>query len=152
MRPIAACCIGPERQECSRTQASGERRNVQRLEAVMAQPSHLVLQQLPQIGHAVFQYRDAIDAHAPCKTLIDVGIDAAGAQHVRMHHSAAEDLHPILAFAEAYLALVAPALDVHLERGLGEREERRPEAHVDVLDLEESLAELVQNPLEVSEM
>src|SRR5258707_3376005 len=69
-----------------------------------------------------------------------------------MHHAAAENLQPVLTFAETDFALVAPALDVDLERGLGEREERRPEAHVDVIDLEERLAELVQNPFEVAEM
>src|ERR1700741_4086652 len=69
-----------------------------------------------------------------------------------MHHAAAEDLHPVLALAETDLALVAAALDVDLERRLGEWEERRPEAHVDVIDLEERLAELVQDPFEVAEM
>src|ERR1700741_5334971 len=69
-----------------------------------------------------------------------------------MHHAAAENFQPILACAEANLALVAPALDVDLERGLGEWEERGAEAHVDVVDLEERLAELVQDPFEVTEM
>src|SRR5256714_9115490 len=69
-----------------------------------------------------------------------------------MNHAAAENLQPVLAFAEANLALVSPALDVDLERGLGEREERRPKTHVDVVDLEERLAELVENPFEVAEM
>src|SRR6202020_2995228 len=69
-----------------------------------------------------------------------------------MHHAAAENLQPVLALAEADFALVAAALDVHLERRLGEREERRPEAHIDVVALEECLAELVQDPFEVAEM
>src|ERR1700761_2317145 len=103
----------------------------------MAEPAHVAFEQLPQVRYAVFQHRDAVDAHAPGEALIDVGIDAAGAQHVRMHHAAAEDFHPVLAFAETNLALVAAALDVDFERWLREREERRPEAHVDVVDLEE---------------
>src|SRR6202000_3568882 len=69
-----------------------------------------------------------------------------------MHRAAAENLQPILALAETDLALVAAALDVDLERRLGEREERRPEAHFDVIDLEERLAELMQDPFEVAEM
>jgi hypothetical protein len=44
------------------------------------------------------------------------------------------------------------ALDVDLERGLGEREERRAEAHLHVVDLEERLAELAQDPLHVAEV
>src|SRR6204780_1094645 len=107
----------------------------------MAEPANVVLEQLPEVRHAVFQHRDAVDAHAPGKALIDVGIDAAGAQHVRMPHAAAENLEPVLAFAETDFALVAPALDIDLERRLGERKKRRPESHVDVINLEERLAE-----------
>src|SRR4051794_11548696 len=136
----------------SRAQSSRQGRDVERLEPVMVEPAHVVLEQLAQIGHAVFQHRDTVDAHAPGKALVDVGIDAAGAQHVRVHHAAAQDLQPVLALAEPDFALVAAALDVNLERGLGEREERRPEPHVDVIDLEERLAELVQNPFEMAEM
>ncbi len=139
-------------QRGSRAQSPRERRDVERLEAVMRKPADVVLEQLSQISDAVFQHRDAVDAHAPGKALVDVGIDAAGAQHVRMHHAAAEDFEPVLAFAETNLALVAPALDVDLERGLGEREERRAKPHVDVVDLEERLAELVQDPFEMAEM
>src|SRR5256714_15278388 len=118
----------------------------------MAEPAHVALEELPQIGHAVFQHRDAVDPHPPAKALINVRIDPAGSQHVWMNHAAAENLQPVLAFAEANLTLVAPALDVDLERGLGERKKRWPESHVDVLDLEERLAELVENPFEVTEM
>src|ERR1035437_9240974 len=146
--------LSPQRQSRrnSRTQSSRQGRDVERLEAVMGEPAHVVLEQLAQIGHAVFQHRDAVDAHAPGKALIDVGIDAAGAQHIRMQHAAAENLQPVLAFAETDFALVAPALDVELKRRLGERKERRPESHVDVIDLEERLAEFVQDPFEVAEM
>src|SRR5260370_26167409 len=69
-----------------------------------------------------------------------------------MHHAAAENLQPVLALAEADFAVVAPALDIDLQRRLGEGKERRPESHVDVIDLEERLAEFVQDPFEVAEM
>src|SRR5260370_1963514 len=105
-----------------------------------------------QSGHAVFQHRDAVDAHAPGKALIDVGIDAAGAQTIRMHHAATENLQPILAFAETDFALVAPALDIDFERRLGERKKRRPESHVDVIDLEKLLAEFMHDPFEVPDI
>src|SRR6266700_2871913 len=136
----------------SRTQSSRQARDIERLEAVMVEPAHVALEQLPQIGHAVFQHCDAVDAHTPGKALIDVGIDAAGAQDIRMHHAAAKNLKPVLAFAEADLALVAPALDIDFQRRLGERKERRPKSHIDMIDLEECLAELMQDPFEVAEM
>src|SRR5271155_831297 len=112
----AASDIVPEQRNRSRTQSSRQRRKIERLEAVVRKPAHVVLEQLPQIRHAVCQHRDAIDAHAPRKTLIDVGIDAAGAQYIGMPHAAAENLQPVLAFAETDLAAVAPALDIDLQR------------------------------------
>ena len=69
-----------------------------------------------------------------------------------MHHSAAEDFQPVLALAEPYAVLIASALDVDFERWLGEREVRRAKPHLDVIDLEERLAELLEDPLEVPEV
>src|ERR1019366_9670345 len=108
----------------------------------MREPAHIGLEEGAQIVHAVFEHGDAVDPHAPGEALIVVRIDPAIAQHVWMHHAAAEDLQPVVTLAEAYLALVAVALDVDLEGGLGEREERRAEPHLHVVDFEKSLAEL----------
>src|SRR6476661_24375 len=95
----------------SRAQSPRERWDLERLEAVMREPAHVAVEQLPEIGDAVFQHRDAVEAHAPGKALVDIRIDAAGAQHVRMHHAAAENFEPVLALAETDLALVAATLD-----------------------------------------
>src|SRR6516225_3197247 len=107
----------------SRAQPSSQRRPIERAEAVVRQPAHIGFEEGAQIGHAVFEHRDAVDAHAPGEALVLVRIEAAIAQYVRMHHAAAENFHPILAFAEPDLALVAAVLDVDFERRLGEREE-----------------------------
>ena len=69
-----------------------------------------------------------------------------------MHHAAAENFQPVVAFAEADFAFVAPALDVDFERRLGERKERGTKAHADAIDFEERLAELLQNPFQMAEM
>src|SRR3954464_12248633 len=69
-----------------------------------------------------------------------------------MHHAAAENFQPILTFAKADFAPVAPALNVDFERGFGERKERRPETHLHLVDLEEGFAEFLENPFEMSEM
>ena len=69
-----------------------------------------------------------------------------------MHHAAAENLHPVVAFAESCLTLVAPTLDIDLERRLRERKERRTETHLDLIDLEERLAEFLQYPFQMAEM
>src|SRR6516162_282284 len=136
----------------SRAQPAGKRGKVERAEAVMREPANVGLEERPQIRHAVFEHGDAVDAQAPGEALVFVGIEPAIAQHVRMHHAAAENLHPLLALAEADLAVVALALDVDFERRLGEREERRAKAHVDAIDLEERFAEFLQDPFQVAEM
>src|SRR5215510_4008390 len=97
-------------QSCAQSAREGGK--VERTEAVMREPAHVGLEERAQVRHAVFEHRDAVDPHAP-----------------------GENLHPVHALAEPDLALVALAFDVDLERGLGERKERRPEAHLDLVDL-----------------
>src|SRR6516162_5523597 len=118
----------------------------------MREPAHVRLEERAQVRHGVFEHGDAIDAHTPGETLIDIGIEPAIAQHVRMHHAAAENLHPVLALAESQLALFAPALDVGLERRLSEGEEGRTKPHPDLVDFEEGLAGLLQYPFQMAEM
>src|SRR6516165_3477866 len=122
-QPKVSFIMGFFPRRCSRAQSSGQRRPVERAEAVMRQPAHISFEESAQIGHAVFEHRNTVDAHAPGEALVLVRVEAAITQHVRMHHAAAKNLHPILAFAEADLALVAAILDVDFERGFGEREE-----------------------------
>src|SRR5215468_7922352 len=99
----------------------------------MGEPAHVGLEERTKIRHAVFEHGDAIDPQPPSEALILVGIEPAIAQHVGMHHAAAENLHPVVAFAESDLALVASTLNVDLERGLGEWKERRAEAHLHMI-------------------
>src|ERR1700723_1693112 len=101
-----------------RTQPRRQRRKIERAEAVVRQPAHVGVEEGAQIRHAVFQHGDAVDPHAPGKALILVGIEPPILQHVRMHHAAAENLHPVVAFAEADFAFVAAALNVDFERRL----------------------------------
>src|SRR6266571_6653242 len=138
--------------ERSVAQSSRKRGEVERAEAVMGEPAHVGLEERTEIRHAVFEHGDAIDPQAPGEALILVGIEPAIAQHVRMHHAAAENLHPVLALAESDLPFVASALNVDLERWFGERKKRGTEAHVDLINLEEGLAEFLQNPFQMPEM
>src|SRR5262245_2236022 len=118
----------------------------------MSESPHVGLEERAQIRHAVFEHGDAIDAETPSEALIFVGIEPAITQHVRMHHAAAQNLHPVVALAESDLSLVASALDIDLERGFGERKKRRAKAHVDLINLEEGLAEFLQDPFQVPEV
>src|SRR5437763_17055487 len=69
-----------------------------------------------------------------------------------MNHAAAQNLHPVLALAEANFAAFAPVLDVDFHRRFGERKERGPEAHLHGRHFEERFAEFLKYPLQVSEM
>src|SRR5437773_6760911 len=112
----------------------------------MSEPAYVCLEEGAQVRHPIFEHGDPVDAHSPGEALIFVRIEPAIAQHIPMHHAAAENFQPVLTLAEADLALVAPALNVDLERRLGEGKERRAKAHLDLIDFEESLAELLQDP------
>src|SRR5947209_18113151 len=69
-----------------------------------------------------------------------------------MNHAAAQNLEPILTFAETDFAAFAPALNVDFHRRLSERKERRPEAHLHGRHFEERLAEFLENPFQMAEM
>src|SRR5262245_14556201 len=117
---VSRCSLSQDRvnfmaRHPSRAQAAGQRRQVERTEAVVREPTRVGFEKGAQVRHAVLEHGDAVDPHAPGEALVDVGIDAAVAQHVRVHHSAAEDLHPVLALAEAHLVLAPAALDVGFE-------------------------------------
>src|SRR5580700_2090635 len=154
-RSVSRCSLSQARVNfiiALRAQSSRQRRPVERAEAVVGEPADIGLEEGAQVRHAVLEHGDAIDAHAPGEALILVGVEPAIFQHVRMHHAAAENLHPIVTLAEADLALVAPALNVDFERWFGERKERGTKAHTDPIDLEERLEEFFQNPFQVAEM
>ena len=145
---------------CSFSQASvnlhddsppSERRQVERAEAVVVQPAHVGVEEGAQVRHAVLQHGDAVDAHAPGEALHLLRIVAAEPDDVRVDHAAAQNLQPVVALAEADLVADAAAADVDLHRRLGEREERRAEAHLHLVDLEEGAAELLQHPLHVAD-
>ena len=118
----------------------------------MAEPADVGLEEGPQIRHAVFQHGNAVDPHAPGKALILIRIKPAIADDIAVDHAAAENFEPVVALAEADFTALARALDVDFHRGFGEGEKRRPEAHLDVIDLEERLAEFRQDPFQMAHM
>ena len=84
--------------------------------------------------------------------MILIGIDTAGAQHIWVHHAAAEDLEPIVARANLDAVPVARTADIHLGRGFGEREVAWSESDRHVVHFEIGAAELNQAAFEVSHM
>src|SRR5947209_1553642 len=73
----------------------------------------------------------AVDAESEGEAAPFLGVDAAVAQHVGMHHPAAAQLYPACLGADpAARAMTEDACDFELGRRLGEREVRRPQPRV----------------------
>src|SRR5665213_710337 len=96
----------------------------------------IVLEEEAQVVHAVFQHREAVEAHAEGEARVRGRIDAAVAQHLGMHHPGARALEA------APRAVLAPPLHVDLDPGIAERKVRRPAAQRYIVALEERAAEL----------
>jgi len=58
----------------------------------LLEEAHIVFEERAQVADAVAQHREAFDAHAESEAGVALGIDVAGAQHVRMDHAATEYL------------------------------------------------------------
>ena len=72
----------------------------------MAQPAQVAVEEGAQVWDAVFQHGDAVDADAEGEALVDGWINACGLQHFGVDHAAAQDLQPIVAFANFQRAVV----------------------------------------------
>src|ERR1700733_5966747 len=141
----------PQSGTASPAQSSRERRDVERLEAIVIDPAQVRVEEVAQVRQAVFEHRQPVEANAPGEALIDLRVEAAIGQHVGMDPPAAGDFEPILALAEANLSARTSALDVDLKRRRREGKKARAEAHADMGHFEERLAEFLEHPLEVRE-
>lgn len=89
----------------------------------LAEEADIVLGEETQVLHAVFEVGDTLDTHTERITAVLFAVDAAGFQHIRIHHAAAEDLHPAGSFAErATYSAADITRDIHFGTGFGEGE------------------------------
>src|SRR5262245_26173806 len=88
----------------------------------LLQESHVVFIKLADVGDAVAAHAKAFDPQTESKSAELFRIVAHGRKHVRINHSGPAELDPAIV-----------PLHVGFDRGFGEREERRPEANVNVL-------------------
>src|SRR4051795_12393268 len=105
-RPLAASC---------REVASGADSERQR-------ETDVTFDHVAHVGDAVAELQRALHAHTEGEAGVNLRVDAAGAQHIRIDHSAATPLDE----AGAALLVLEPHID--LCGRLGEREEVRPES------------------------
>src|SRR5690606_16597431 len=114
------------------SQFSGTRILGSGLSVELLQEAQVVLVEHPQVAHAVAQHRQPLDARAECETDVAFGIEAEVAHHVGVDLARPADLEP------APCQRTVGEAHVDLRRRLGERKVRRPEAHVEVVALEEA--------------
>ena len=118
----------------------------------MLQPTGVRGEEIAQVGNAVFQHGETVDAHAERKALILIRIKPAVFENIRMHHAAAENLHPILALTDANFFADALIADVHFRRRLRERKEVRAEPGLHRIHLEIGFGEGFKRALQVTHM
>ena len=80
---------------------------------------------------AVFEVRDTLYTHSEGITAIFLAVNAAGLQHIRVHHATTEDFHPSCTFAERATGSAADiTTDIHLGTRFREREIGRTQTNL----------------------
>ena len=88
----------------------------------MAQPAEVGFEEGAQVGDAVFQHREAVDAHAESEALPLGWVNPCGGEDFRVDHAGAQNLHPLVALTDFELAADVGIADVDLGGGFGEGE------------------------------
>src|SRR5688572_13102281 len=84
---------GPQRGE--------SRRGASAASLELREETRIVVEENADVGNAVFQHCDPVDAHSKSETREAFGIDARVAEHDGMDHPGAADLEPAGALANA---------------------------------------------------
>ena len=78
---------------------------------------------MTQVIDLPLQHCNTLNTHSKCESGVFLAVNAGGFKHIRIHHSAAENLQPAGSLADvATLAVADVATYVHLGGRLGERE------------------------------
>src|SRR5437764_4004721 len=113
----------------------------------MLQPADIAVEEGPEVVHAVFEHRQAVDPAAEGEALPFVGIEPAIGDDARVDHAAAEHFHPAFLSADDAPAFLYRPADVDLGRRLGEWKVRGTHPQHDVVAFEESLEKSFERPL-----
>ena len=91
----------------------------------LPEETHVIFGEHAQVLDLVLEIGDALDTHTESITGINIGIDAASFENIRIDHTATEDLDPSGTLAEgASLAAAYVTAYIHLGRRFGEGEIR----------------------------
>src|SRR5262245_9804343 len=111
----------------------------------LLQKPQITVEKQSEVFYSIAQHGQPLEAGAEREADVLLRVEAEIAHHFRVHLARAGNLQP------STLQRPALKLQVDLGRGLGEREERRPEAHLEIVDLEEAAQELGIDALQVGE-
>src|SRR5437867_4766259 len=118
----------------------------------LLQHAHVVLEQRADVRDVVLDHRGAVESESERESAPHIGIDPYVAQHLRMNHSAAEDLHPAREGAGvASLAATKHARHVDFRRWLREGEVARTHAHREI-GSEQTLDELLERRAQMADV
>ena len=89
----------------------------------LTQEPKVVFKKQADVVDPVFEHGDSFDSHTQGISGVSAAVDTAQIEHIRVYHSATENLHPSRMLAEATtLAAADVAGNVHFGTGLGEWE------------------------------
>ncbi len=122
----------------------------------LLQKPHVPIEEQLNVIHALLQNRDAVHAHAEGEAGDLFRIVTHKAEHIRVHHAAAQQFDPaaLLAVPAARSLPFAAAEDTaeqHLGAGLGKGEKRRTEARPHARS-EQRLHGMVQRSLQIAKV
>src|SRR4029450_10089195 len=101
--------------------------------AKLFQEAEVVTEEIANIVDAVFQHGDTLRPHAEGKPAKHLGVIAAIAEHLGMHHTGSENLQPPALLADrAALATADDAVHIDLDAGLSKGEMAAAKAHLTI--------------------
>ena len=81
----------------------------------MLYEANVIFIEMTDVVDVIFEHGNALDTHSEGKSAVNLGVDSAVAQNIRMNHSCAVYLKPALALSKtAALAAAHKAGDIHL--------------------------------------
>src|ERR1041385_3722279 len=96
----------------------------------LVQETQIAALQQAYIVNGIAHHRQAREAKAECKSIPLFGIETGVADHVGMHQSARQQLHPSALLAHgAAIAAADQALDIELKAGFHKREVAGTQPH-----------------------
>src|ERR1700682_5396237 len=106
----------------------------------LLEEAQVAVEEEAQVVDAIAEHRQALEAGTESEADVALGIEPEVLHHRGVHLAGAGDLQPF-------------AFQLHVDFGgwLGERKERRAEAHLEIFDLEEAPQEFGVDALEVGE-